>query len=72
MRKAGRTSSASRISWLLLLAIDFGSKVELSLCRDSDSVSASSWNYTKQSTLNNIRQERLPTQVCFSGITDTL
>lgn len=56
------TSSASRISGFFLLLKDFGSKLDLSLCRDSDSVSASSWNYIKQSnkpSINDIIQKRI-------------
>lgn len=43
-----RTSRASRTWGLLLLAVACGSKVELSRLRESDSVSASSWNCINQ------------------------
>lgn len=56
-----RTSRASRASGLLFFVSDCGSKVELSLLRDSDSVSASSWNWIKQ-TIHSMNSEPIETQ----------
>lgn len=56
-----RTSRASRASGLLFFVSDCGSKVELSLLRDSDSVSASSWNWITQ-TIHSMNSEPIETQ----------
>lgn len=46
------TSRVSRASGLLFFVSDCGSRVELSLPRDSDNVSASSWNWITQVDIN--------------------
>lgn len=51
-KKRCLTSSANRISGLVLFSMDFESRVELSLSRDSDNLSASNWNCIEQSTVS--------------------